>query len=115
MKRSGSQKRPRKNISVCFTADELQKLDENGAAGNRSGYIREVVLGDRGPCARRDRPSAEARRLAKAYTGLNQAGVTLKSIAEKLAEDRAISSDDNKAALAQIQAAIEHVIDISGN
>ena len=114
-RRSGSETRQRRGMSIRLLPDEHAAISEKARAAGMSiaSYIRACALGDAGPRARRS-PPINAELLAHAVAALNKAGSNLNQIARVLNAARAVGSAEILAAAAATQAVMSAILELVG-
>jgi hypothetical protein len=114
-RRSGSEKRQRRAVSIRLLPDELAAIAERARAAGLSfaGYLRACALGSAGPRARRS-PPINAELLAHAVAALNKVGSNLNQIARALNAGQAVGAQESIAALADTRSAVLRILEIVG-
>jgi hypothetical protein len=114
-RRSGSETRQRRGMSIRLLPDEHAAISEKARAAGMSiaSYIRACALGDAGPRARRS-PPINAELLAHAVAALNKAGSNLNQIARALNSTQAVGARESAAALSDTRKAVVRILEIVG-
>jgi hypothetical protein len=115
-RRSGSQKRVRKNkIPVACDDDEFLRIDGRAreVGLSRPSFLRACGLGTPGPRARRS-PPVNAEALGLATAALNKVGSNLNQIAHVLNAGGSLTVQECFAALAETRAAAAAIRQIVG-